>query len=67
MTASKRIKCSSCKQKIARSEPDLILRDADDDKVRYYHVGCGSDAVAKVAQRPGVYFLTHRFIDEEAN
>jgi hypothetical protein len=64
---AKIIKCAWCKKRIARSEPDLILRDDTTAKVRYYHVGCGADAVAKVAQNPGLYFLTHRYIEAEAN
>ncbi len=67
MTTLKRSTCASCRKKIARSEPDLVLRDDATGAVGYYHIGCGAEAVAKVAQRPGVYFLTHRFIDEEAN
>jgi hypothetical protein len=62
-----KLRCASCKRKITRSEPDLVLRDDTTARVLYYHVGCGAAAVAKVSQRPGVYFLTHRYIEAEAN
>jgi hypothetical protein len=62
-----RIKCAACKKRIPNHEPDLILRDLDGGRPRYFHTRCGSAAYAVAAENPSAYLLTVRHVEEVAN
>lgn len=68
MRARRKIHCVACQQTILDSDPDLILRDLKNGgRARYYHTGCGEAAHMAVMDRPSVYRLTVRHIEEGAN
>jgi len=37
---SKKIRCASCKKRIASHKPDLVLENLTDGKRRYFHTRC---------------------------
>jgi len=61
-----RIKCAHCGKRVKAHEPDLVLRDLDDNggRDRYFHTACG-DAAA--AQNPSAYVLAVRHVEETLN
>jgi hypothetical protein len=62
------IKCACCGGRIPKHEPDLVLRDLDNGgRPRYYHTRCGEAAYATAAQKPALYRLTVRSVEEVAN
>jgi hypothetical protein len=63
-----RIKCAHCKRPIRNHEPDVVLRDLDDNggRDRYFHTSCGAAAYA-AAQNPSAYVLTVRHVPAVAN
>ncbi len=67
--ARTRIKCASCGGRIHDHEPDLILRDLENDgrRPRYFHTRCGEAAYTAVAENPSAYLLTVRHVEEVAN
>jgi hypothetical protein len=69
MRSRSRIKCAHCRRRIRNHEPDLVLRDLDDNGGldRYYHTSCGAAAYAAAAQRPSAYVLTVRHIEPAVN
>jgi hypothetical protein len=64
-----RIKCAACNKRIRDHEPDLVLQDLEDNggQSRYFHTRCGESAYAAAAERPSVYLLTVRHVQEVAN
>lgn len=61
------IKCASCGGRIPPREPDLVLRDLDNGgRPRYYHTRCGEAAYA-AAEKPTLYRLTIRYVEEVTN
>lgn len=63
-----RIRCSACKKRIPDHKPDLILRNLDaGGQPRYYHTRCGGAAYAAAMEKPSVYQLTVRHVEEVAN
>ncbi len=66
--ARTRIKCASCGGRIHDHEPDLILRDLENDgRPRYFHTRCGEAAYTAVTENPSAYLLTVRHVEEVAN
>ncbi len=73
------IKCAACKKRIPDHEPDLVLQDLEAKpggarrRPRYFHTRCGDAAYAAYAayvaasEKPGVYLLTVRHVEEMAN
>jgi hypothetical protein len=62
------IKCASCGGRIPENEPDLILHDLDNGgRPRYYHTRCGGAAYTAAAEKPTLYRLTVRHVEEVAN
>jgi hypothetical protein len=60
--------CESCGQPIPRSEPDITLEHLEAPGKRYFHERCALDACRAVVKgKPGVWQLTHRHVDAEAN
>lgn len=67
-TATKRIKCASCKKVIRADEPDLVLEKlSGDSKARYFHERCGGAAYELALERPTVYLLTVRHAETARN
>jgi hypothetical protein len=63
-----RTKCAACKKPIPDHEPDLILRDLDNGgQSRYFHTRCGGAAYTAVVEKPSLYHLTVRHVEEVAN
>ena len=63
-----RIKCAACKKRIPDHEPDLILQDLDGGgRRRYFHTRCGDAAYTAAAEKPSLYRLTVRHVEEVAN
>jgi hypothetical protein len=61
-------KCAACKKRIPDHEPDLILRDLDNGgRPRYYHTRCGEAAYATAVEKPSLYRLSVRHVEEMAN
>ncbi len=61
-------RCASCGRCIPRSEPDVTLTHHEAAGVLHFHERCAPDAYkAAVKGKPGVWQLTHRHIDPEAN
>lgn len=66
------IKCASCGGRIPPHEPDLVLRDlvlrdlGNGGRPRYYHTRCGEAAYA-ATERPTLYRLTIRYVEEVTN
>ena len=71
------IKCASCGGRIPPHEPDLalrdlvlrdlVLRDLDNGgRPRYYHTRCGEAAYA-ATEKPTLYRLTIRYVEEVTN
>ncbi len=62
-----RIRCASCGKRIRDHEPDLVLRNLDDEggRPRFYHTRCGGAAYAAATDGPSVYVLTVRHVEEE--
>jgi hypothetical protein len=69
MGSRSRIKCHHCKRRLRNHEPDLVLRDLDDNggRDRFYHTSCGAATYAAAAQKPSAYLLTVRHIEEVAH
>jgi hypothetical protein len=62
------LRCAKCKRKIRDYHPDVILEDLGTGTRRYYHSLCAAAAYALAASSaPGVYVLTHRYVEPEAN
>jgi hypothetical protein len=63
-----RIKCNACKKRIPDHEPDLILRDLENEAPpRYFHTRCGEAAYTAVTENLSAYLLTVRHVEEVAN
>jgi hypothetical protein len=63
-----RIKCAACNKNIHDHEPDLILWDLDNGgQPRYFHTRCGNAAYTVAAEKPSLYRLTVRHVEEVAN
>ena len=64
-----RIKCAHCGKHVKAHEPDLVLRDLDDNggRDRYFHTACGDAAYAAAAQKPSAYVLTVRHVEGALN
>jgi len=61
-------RCTTCGQRIPRSEPDVILEHAEKAGRLYFHQRCALDAYrALVAGKPGVWIATARHVDETLN
>jgi hypothetical protein len=61
-------RCTSCGERIPRSEPDVSLEHHEAPGKLYFHERCALDAcTALVRGSPGVWMLTHRHINPEAN
>ncbi len=66
MSRSK-IKCAACKKRIPESDPDVMLRRLDAERVRYYHTRCTEAALELVAGAPEAWLMTVRHVDEALN
>ena len=64
-----RVKCAACSKRIREHEPDLILKDLDNNgaRDRYYHSFCEVAAVRAAAEKPSVYVLTVRSVEPAVN
>ena len=63
-----KIRCTACKQKIRGYEPDILLEDmSEGGKPRYFHERCAGAAYAAAAERPRLYRLVVRHVDEGVN
>ena len=60
-------RCTSCGERIPRSEPDVILHRVDGTGQGYYHQRCQGAAYIMPMIEPGVWILTHRHVEAEAN
>ena len=61
-------RCTTCSERISRSEPDVTLEHFEAPGKLYFHERCALDACIAVAGGGGgVWMLTHRHIDPEAN
>jgi len=61
-------RCTSCGERIPRSEPDVTLEHFEAPGKLYFHERCALDAYkAVVGGAPRVWQLTHRHITPEAN
>ncbi len=60
-------KCAACKKKIPESEPDVMLRRADQDRWRYYHTRCTEAALELVSEAPEVWLMTVRHVESVLN
>ena len=64
----KRPRCTSCGERIPRSEPDVTLQHATASGRLMFYERCALDAYkAVVAGEPSAWVLTHRHIDERMN
>ena len=65
---SKAPRCTTCGERIPRSEPDVTLTHLEAPGKLYFHERCALDACKVLVKgAPGVWLLTHRHIDPEAN
>ena len=67
----RKTRCSACGRRVRDHEPDLVLRNMDEEnpRPRYYHTRCGGaalDIVASAAE-PAVWRLTVRSVEGGAN
>jgi hypothetical protein len=64
-----RIKCAHCGKRVKAHEPDLVLRDLDDNggRDRYFHTACGGRVGRVAAQKPSAYVLTVRHVEGALN
>ncbi len=63
-----KVRCAACKKRIPDHEPDLILRDLENEAPpRYFHTRCGEAAYTAVTENPSAYLLTVRHVEEVAN
>ena len=65
---SKAPRCTSCGDRIPRSEPDVTLEHLEAAGKLHFHERCALDAYKAVAGgEPRAWLLTHRHVDAEAN
>lgn len=60
-------RCRACGKRIRDHEPDLVLEDTRTGCKRWFHTRCGAAAYALAAERPALYVLTVRHVEEVAN
>ncbi len=64
-------RCSACGKRVRDHEPDIVLRNMDEEnpRPRYYHTRCGGAALDIVASAadPAVWRLTVRSVGGESN
>ena len=65
---SKGPRCTTCGERIPRSEPDVTLEHATAPGKLYFHERCALDACKVLVKgKPRTWLLTHRPVDAEAN
>ncbi len=62
-----KIKCAACRERIPDHEPDVMLRQLDGERHRYYHTRCTEAALELVTEAPEVWLMTVRHVEEMAN
>jgi hypothetical protein len=65
-----KVKCAACGKRIRDHEPDLVLRNLDDESARprYFHTRCGAAAYAvAIDADPALWRMTVRHVEEMAN
>jgi hypothetical protein len=62
-----KIRCRACRKRIPDHEPDVMLRQLDGGRRRYYHTRCTGSALKLVVQVPDVWRMTVRHVEELAN
>jgi hypothetical protein len=62
-----KIRCSGCRKRIPDHEPDVMLRQLDGGRRRYYHTRCTGAALELVTGNPAVWRMTVRYVEEMAN
>jgi hypothetical protein len=64
----KQPRCTTCGERITRSESDVTLEHHEAPEKLYFHERCALDAcTALVNGGPDVWMLTHRPVDESLN
>jgi hypothetical protein len=66
MSRSK-IKCAACRKRIPDHEPDVVLRQLDGGRRRYYHTRCTGAALKLVTEAPEAWLMSVRHVEEMAN
>ncbi len=67
MRTSKKIRCSSWKKRIGSHEPDLVLENLIDGKLRYVHTRCDEVITDLILEQPAPCHLTIRHVEAERN
>jgi hypothetical protein len=62
-----KIRCSACRKRIPDHEPDVVLRQLDGGRCRYYHTRCTGAALELVTEAPEAWLMTVRHVEEMAN
>jgi hypothetical protein len=62
-----KIRCSACGKRIPDHEPDVVLRQLDSERHRYYHTRCTGEALELVTEAPRAWLMTVRHVEEMAN
>lgn len=62
-----KIRCSACRKRIPDHEPDVVLRQLDGGRRRYYHTRCTGAALELVTEAPEAWLMTVRHVEELAN
>ena len=69
--AKRKVRCSACGKRVRDHEPDVVLRNMDEEnpRPRYFHTACGPAAIDIVASaaEPAVWRLTVRSVEGGAN
>jgi hypothetical protein len=66
-------RCTGCKERITKGEPDLILRRMSDDNPTrtvlrlVFHERCKDAALERATEPPALWLMTHRYIEAGAN
>ena len=62
-----KIGCRACRKRIPDQEPDVVLRQLDGGRRRYYHTRCTGAALELVTEAPEAWLMTVRHVEEMAN